>query len=62
MATVNQTNVNDFNAGKRDKKGGFYDKWYRWNRQDDGAAYDAGFNSVPFTKPVQIIECSGVMA
>jgi hypothetical protein len=58
MAALNQTNVNDFNFGKRDKSGGFYDKWYRYNRLDDGAAYDAGFRSVEFTKEIVIIECS----
>lgn len=55
---MNQTNVNDFNSGKSDKKAGFYDKWYRYNRQDSGAAYDAGFKSVEFTKEITIIECS----
>jgi hypothetical protein len=55
---INQTNVNDFNCGKRDKKGGYYDKWYRYNRKDDGAAYDAGFKSIVFTKPITIIECT----
>ena len=28
--------------GYKDRLAGFYDKWYRYNRQDDGAAYDAG--------------------
>jgi len=53
---MNQTNVNDFNFGKRDKKAGFYDKWYRYNHSDDGAAYDAGFNSVDTKKLITIIE------
>jgi hypothetical protein len=39
---MNQTNVNDFNQGKRERTAGYYDKWYRYNRKDDGAAYDAG--------------------
>ena len=39
---MNQTNVNDFNQGKRERMIGYYDKWYRYNRKDDGAAYDAG--------------------
>jgi hypothetical protein len=55
---INQTNANDFNAGRADKKAGYYDKWYRWNRKDDGQAYDAGFNSVECVKDeVAIIEC-----
>lgn len=57
-ATINQTTINDFNFGKRDKRAGFYDKWYRCNHKDDGAAYDAGFNSVPFGKEITIIECN----
>ena len=58
---INQTTVNDFNAGKRDKRSGYYDKWYRYNRKDDGAAYDAGFSEEKFNEKVdgiQIIECT----
>ena len=53
-----RTEVNDFKAGQREKKAGYYDKWYRYNRKDDGAAYDDGFKSVDCTKKdgVQIIE------
>lgn len=29
-------------AGYRDRKAHCYDKWYRYNRPDDGAAYDEG--------------------
>lgn len=54
---MNQTNVNDFNSGKRDKKAGYYDKWYRYNRKDDGQAYDNGFRSIDFSKEIIIIEC-----
>lgn len=39
---MNQTNVNDFIQGKKDRMIGYYDKWYRYNRTDDGASYDAG--------------------
>lgn len=48
----------DFKAGQRDKKAGYYDKWYRYNRRDDGEAYDAGFKSVDFPKgkDITIIE------
>lgn len=54
-----QTIVNDFNAGKKDKKAGYYDKWYRYNRTDDGKAYDDGFKSVETKNKygVTIIEC-----
>lgn len=39
---MTQTNVNDFNQGKKERLAGYYDKWYRYNRSDDGAAYDDG--------------------
>ncbi len=42
MAQITETTVKDFQAGKRDRCAGYYDKWYRYNRADDGAAYDAG--------------------
>lgn len=33
---------NDEEIGYRERLLGYYDKWYRYNRQDDGAAYDRG--------------------
>jgi hypothetical protein len=33
----------DFRAGVRDCKAGIYDKWYRYHRRNDGAAYDKGW-------------------
>lgn len=55
---VIKTKEVDFKNGESDKKAGFYDKWYRYNRLDDGKAYDEGFNSVECFVPdgVQIIE------
>ena len=35
-------NLTDEQKGYTDRKAGYYDKWYRYNRADDGAAYDAG--------------------
>jgi len=32
----------DENCGYTDRLAGYYDKWYRYNRIDDGAAYDRG--------------------
>lgn len=32
----------DEKRGYSDRKAGFYDKWFRYNRKDDGAAYDRG--------------------
>lgn len=32
----------DFEAGYRDRIAHVYDKWYRYNRHDDGKAYDEG--------------------
>lgn len=50
----------DFEYGMRDAKIGIYDKWYRYNRSDDGAEYDAGHRIAMQTwncPPQQIIEC-----
>lgn len=33
----------DYKAGIADCQAGQYDKWYRYNRADNGAAYDAGW-------------------
>lgn len=49
--------VKDYEAGKQDHKAGYYDKWYRWNRKDDGEAYDLGFSSVKSDNDIKIIEC-----
>jgi hypothetical protein len=55
---MTETNVRDFENGQKDKKAGYYDKWYRWNRKDDGKAYDDGFNSVSTDAlEINIIEC-----
>ena len=52
------TQESDFMAGLEDCKAGYYDKWYRHNRKDDGSAYDDGFHSVPLPEiGVEIIEC-----
>lgn len=32
-----------YEAGKHDCKAGFYDKWYRYNAQNNGLAYDLGW-------------------
>ena len=45
MKTANMTTsnfVSDVKAGYNDAKAGVYDKWFRYHRQDDGAAYAAG--------------------
>ena len=34
--------TSDEARGYRDRKAGYYDKWFRYNRADEGAAYDAG--------------------
>ena len=54
---INESGLQDFISGQKDKESGYYDKWYRWNRKDDGRAYDMGFNSIEFTKEIKIIEC-----
>lgn len=35
----------DFHQGENDCKCGIYDKWYRYNRHDDGTAYDLGWTT-----------------
>lgn len=35
----------DFEYGFRDRMAGFYDKWYRYNRKDNGAEYDLGMQA-----------------
>lgn len=32
----------DWKAGHNDRMAGYYDKWYRYNRRDNGKAYDEG--------------------
>lgn len=32
----------DETRGYKDRMAGYYDKWYRYNRKDDGASYDKG--------------------
>ena len=36
------TKSSDEKRGYSDRKAGYYDKWYRYNRADDGAEYDRG--------------------
>lgn len=51
----------DYKAGANDCKNGVYDKWYRYNRTDDGAAYDAGWvneNKVVQNEKVTFIPCA----
>ena len=33
----------DYNHGANDCKLGVFDKWYRYNRDDDGRAYETGW-------------------
>ena len=42
MTKTVDTQTLDEKRGYRDRIAGYYDKWYRYNRQDDGAAYDRG--------------------
>ncbi len=60
---VKKTARQDEEQGYKDRKAGFYDKWYRYNRQDDGAAYDRGcvraVNEGKCIAECIIIECRG---
>lgn len=56
-----ETEKKDEAAGYRDRKAGYYDKWYRYNRADNGAAYDRGcvraVNEGKCADDFHIIEC-----
>ena len=57
IAAIREAYRKDMEAGARDAKAGFYDKWYRHNRVDDGAAYEAGWMAnKDESKDYQIIE------
>ena len=49
--------------GRNDRLAGFYDKWYRYNRADEGAEYDKGcaaaVNSGKCKDTFTLIECDG---
>ena len=51
------TQQRDERHGAKDAKAGYYDKWYRYNRNDEGEAYDKGFNAAEnYGQGCQIIE------
>lgn len=51
----------DKERGYQDRLAGYYDKWYRYNRLDEGLAYDAGQKKAVESKlplpEVQFIPC-----
>ena len=50
----------DFQRGFDAARCGWYDKWYRYNRGDDGAEYDAGYKAGRRIYPdveQRVIEC-----
>lgn len=53
----------DEQRGYADRITGYYDKWYRYHRSDDGAAYDRGVQRAIREKhcspSCHIIECTG---
>ncbi len=52
--TYKNTAMNDIKLGYRDSQMGYYDKWYRYCRADNGRAYDLG------VKQVLLDECSQI--
>lgn len=56
-----ETASKDIRAGYDQRGVGYYDKWYRYNHADNGAAYDLGCElaaKTPGCKDlIQIIEC-----
>lgn len=41
--------IADFKQGLIDAKAGIYDKFYRYNREDDGLDYDRGWKAAVIT-------------
>lgn len=63
QAMREETARKDEKMGYNDRRVGIYDKWYRYNRADEGAAYDRGqrkaVDSMRYgVTAVVIIECS----
>lgn len=56
-----ETAAKDIQYGYEQRAVGYYDKWYRYNRADDGRAYDLGCRLAADTagckELFQIIEC-----
>lgn len=46
----------DKKAGYNDRMSGYYDKWYRYNRSDNGKAYEEGQMAATYNP-----ECEGSM-
>jgi len=57
--------LTDEQRGYNNRLAGFYDKWYRYNRNDDGASYDAGcvkaVNSGKCKDYFTLIDCDNVV-
>lgn len=63
--TNTMTNTNTMAATQRaawsDCEAGYFDKWYRYNHKDDGAAYEKAWseaNKVYQNDTIQFIECN----
>lgn len=57
-----ETAAKDIQWGYEQRAVGYYDKWYRYNRADEGRAYDLGCwlaaNTANCKELFQIIECA----
>lgn len=53
----------DFARGYSDRMAGYYDKWYRYNRRDNGRLYEQGVleaqNDARCPEQCNFIECEG---
>jgi len=58
MAYQMTTQEKDRRQGYKERKAGYYDKWYRYNRMDDGAAYDDGVKMAIDEMGDNIPECN----
>ena len=52
-------NMNHYKAGFNDAMSGLYDKWYRYNSEDNGFSYDIGFKEAKKDGAIinTVIEC-----
>lgn len=57
-----KTFEHDKEMGRKDRLVGYYDKWYRYNRADQGYAYDQGvkeaLNDPTCAEEMHIIPCN----
>lgn len=59
MEKMTNTQKHDYEQGVNDCRCGIYDKWFRYNHQDNGHAYDLGWMFQNQTTKNSIIQFIG---